>query len=949
MKRRDFLKFIGMASSATVLTSCGVEKSTEKIIPLLVPHTEPDYLPGEPMFRNSVCTECSAGCGAEVRLVEFNAVKLDGIKGHPLNDGALCLRGQSSLMRLYHPERLKTPMLQKRNMTELERMQGSAFEVVTWAKAYEVIAEQLNQSNNSGKQNVYLSGKVSGSTAALLSDFMNATGTAHVSYETYTHANLRKANEVVFGRNEIPAYQIDKSDLLISIGADMIETFVNPVSNSVQLEKARKNNNLKWMHIEPHASLSGFKANHTLKVKPGSEGYLLAFLLGNFSGGNALPAGIAEQLPSVNAGKATQETGLSADQLNEIVSAMRNARNPLLVVGGVSTEQPGGLSVALLATLLQAASGMINNTIDFSHSVANTAGTAKDLENLARQLKANQVGVLFVSNTDPMSNAPASTGIAEAISNAGFRVAFSDFMNETTKNCDLVLPLSHTFETWQDIEVRQGLTAFSKPVLKEKLFDTRSEGEALFELSQKIKGGETTATYADWIQQRWSTRFGAENVEGVLQAGFSYDKTNTVSVAVQRNAVISAMASLKMASAVSGATAYVMPSIRAFDGRSSVLPLAYEIPDPLTTISYGQWISMSKEDAEEMNIHDTDLVIKMRDVLTVSSNGASKDFANFVQPGLQKNVFTLQRDQVGADMLTFDTETGECISRLDGVQISNAGTKRSLSIMAGSMEQGHRNIVREEHPHEIPWLKGDETLYPDMNEYYPTYRWGISVDMESCIGCSACVAACYIENNIPVVGESEHLKGREMSWLRIQPYYFEDGSMDTLVMMCQQCDYAPCENVCPVYATYHNEEGLNVMVYNRCVGTRYCHNNCPYKVRRFNWFDWTDQGAWAEPMTRMVNPDVWVRPKGVMEKCTFCVQRIRRGKDRAKDEGRTVRDGEIRTACQDACPTDAITFGNMKDENAMVYKKSQSNRKFRVLEVLGVGPAVHYLRKEEQA
>ena len=188
-----------------------------------------------------------------------------------------------------------------------------------------------------------------------------------------------------------------------------------------------------------------------------------------------------------------------------------------------------------------------------------------------------------------------------------------------------------------------------------------------------------------------------------------------------------------------------------------------------------------------------------------------------------------------------------------------------------------------------------------------------------------------------------------MSWLRIQPYYFEDGSMDTLVMMCQQCDYAPCENVCPVYATYHNEEGLNVMVYNRCVGTRYCHNNCPYKVRRFNWFDWTDQGAWAEPMTRMVNPDVWVRPKGVMEKCTFCVQRIRRGKDRAKDEGRTVRDGEIRTACQDACPTDAITFGNMKDENAMVYKKSQSNRKFRVLEVLGVGPAVHYLRKEEQA
>jgi molybdopterin-containing oxidoreductase family iron-sulfur binding subunit len=933
-----------MASSATVLASCGVEKSTEKIIPLLVPHEEPDYLPGEPMFRNSVCTECAAGCGAEVRLVEFNAIKLDGIKGHPLNDGALCMRGQSSLMRLYHPERLKTPMMLKRNVTELERMQGDAYEPITWAKAFDLIAEKIQQSN---KKHVYLSGKVSGSTAALINELTRNTGIEHVSYEPYAHANIRKAYELTFGRNELPAYKIEDADCLVTVGADIVETFINPVSNAVQLEKARKNNSLKWIHVEPHASLTGFKAQHSMKVKPGSEAYLLAFLLGDFAGN--LPGAITSKLPVVDIRKAAQETGLSTEKLNEILTSLRKARKPLLIVGGTATEQANGLNVAVLAALLQAASGMVNSTVDFSNADVNLPGTAKELAELATRLKAKQVGVVFVANTDPLKTAPASVDFKAGLDNAEFRVAISDFMTETVKQCDLVLPLSHTLESWQDLEVRRGLTAFAKPVLKEKLFDTKAEGEIVFELNQKLSGVNANSSYADWIQKRWASIVGSANVEDVVKTGYFQADVPAVKVSLQANSVSAMLANLKLGTAATSAVAYVVPSIRAYDGRSSVLPLTYEIPDPLTTISYGEWVSVSEANVEALGIENPTLVHKKRDVVKVSVNNSEKEFAAFVQPGLPKDVYTIQRDMVDTAMLGYDAETGECYSRLDGVAINATGVKKALSIMAGDIQQGHRNIVREEHPHHIGWLQGDESLYPDMNEYYPTYRWGIAVDMESCIGCSACVAACYIENNIPVVGEEEHLKGREMSWLRLQPYYFEDGTMDTLVMMCQQCDYAPCENVCPVYATYHNQEGLNVMVYNRCVGTRYCHNNCPYKVRRFNWFDWTDMGAWAEPMTRMVNPDVWVRPKGVMEKCTFCIQRIRRAKDHAKDEGRTVRDGEVRTACQDACPTNAITFGNMKDTNSMVYQKSQSNRKFRVLEELGVEPAVHYLRKEEQA
>ncbi len=954
MNRRDFMKFLGMASSATVLASCGVEKSTEKIIPMLVPPTDPDYLPGEPMFRNTVCGECNAGCGVTARMVDFNVIKLDGTEGHPVNDGALCMRGQMSLMRLYHPKRLKMPMLRKRHTTELERLEGQDFEQVSWAKAYELILDAFKKAQGAGRKNVFLSGEISGSLADLLKDFSKATGAASLpAYEPYAHANLRAAYGAVFGRKEIPAFKIENADFLLTVGADILETFVSPVSQSTQLEHARANHHLKWMHVEPHASMTGFKADKNLKAAPGSEGHLLAYLLGALVDSkiskNRLPASLTENLPKVSRAKAAEQTGLSQETLEAMTTSIVNARNPLLIVGGVSTEQPNGLAVATLGALIQWTTGMTGSTVDFgAASMSDNVGTLKDLANLAQQLKQNRIGVMMVANSDPVGTAPASLELASAMDNATFRIAVTDFLTDTAKSCELVLPLSHPLESWGDVQLRGDVTGFMKPVLKEKLFDTRSVGEILLALTQLASTGKTGEGYDQWLQRRWAKRFGESSVETIVKAGFYQSANNEKNVSLQKNAA-AIFAGLEIGKAVSGAVAYVTPSVRTFDGRSSVLPLAYEIPDPLTTISYGEWISLSRENADGLGLHETSLVHKNREVVSVEANGASRKLANFVQPGLPKDVFTIQRDQVGREMLSFDKKTGECLARLDNVAVSATGERRPLSIQAGALEQGRRNITREEHKHEIGWLKGGETLYPDPNERYETYRWAISVDMESCIGCSACVAACYVENNIPVVGEEEHLHGREMSWIRVQPYYFEDGAMDSLVMMCQQCDFAPCENVCPVYATYHNEEGLNVMVYNRCVGTRYCHNNCPYKVRRFNWFDWTDLGAWEEPMSRMTNPDIWVRPKGVMEKCTFCIQRIRRAKDHAKDEARTVRDGEIVTACQQACPTNAITFGNLLDKQSEVYKKSQSNRQFRVLEELGTGPAVHYLRKEEEA
>jgi molybdopterin-containing oxidoreductase family iron-sulfur binding subunit len=316
-------------------------------------------------------------------------------------------------------------------------------------------------------------------------------------------------------------------------------------------------------------------------------------------------------------------------------------------------------------------------------------------------------------------------------------------------------------------------------------------------------------------------------------------------------------------------------------------------------------------------------------------------------------VFLIQRG--GANpAVGWSRVSGEAVA-VANVTASNTGSRYQLSKTSGSLYEAGRGIVPGHEPahfngHPVektpaiaePGGERDKfTFYPVPK--YPTYRWAMAVDLDKCTGCSACVAACYIENNVPMVGREQHLKGREMAWIRIEQYYEKDGSdADFVPAMCQQCDYAPCEPVCPVFATYHNDEGLNAQVYNRCVGTRYCGNNCSYKQRRFNFFEW---GKRPHPLNLMTNPDVSVRNKGVMEKCTFCIQRIRHARDVAKDEKRNIKEGDLTTACAQACPGKAIVFGNLLDENSEVRKWSKDPRSHRMLEELGTSPGVFYLSK----
>lgn len=951
MKRRDFLKFVGMASSASVLASCGVEKGTEKLIPFIVPPEDEDYLPGEAMFRHSACTECPAGCSTTVRIVDFNPIKVDGNQNAPGNKGALCIRGQSSLFRLYNPDRIKTPMRRKKDGLALDLMSGDVFEPVTWDQAYKMITEAMQAANSGGRKNVLLTGRTSGSLSAVADAFSQGTGVERLpEYEPFAYSNVRHAYQTLFGRYDLPHYHIDKSQMLISIGADLLDTFGNPVANMQQITKARKNRQFGWLHFEPHVSLTGLKADERRTIKPGGEAALLAFLLDyivrNNLSSKELPSDVRQSLPALSMAEASQATGMNADDLNQFAQRFAEAQNPLLVVGGVSTAQQNGLEVATLAGLVQYVSGMTDSLVDFSRGAGyEKVGTLKDISTLVTRLNRKDIGVVFLSETDPMSTLPAKLKFDENLKNAALRVAFSDTMTATAGTCDLILPVSNNHEEWGDIEPRRGQTSFIQPVIG-KLYDTRSVGDILISLAAAAGGPTIAASYESFVKSRWASQFGGATPKALTQQGFVESAVAAVNVRVNSSNTRAFLATSRITSGNEGKLLYILPSGRTYDGRSAALKLTREVPDHLTSISHGEWVSVSEHDAEELNLDNENLVVKSRDVVKFAARGSELELPVFVQPVMPAGVATTFFDMADRAMLDMDSRSGELLMQVGNTTMEATGGKKELAILSGGMDQDHRQIIPKpgDHEHEGEF-EIDQTLYPEIE--YENYRWGMSIDLESCTGCSACVAACYVENNIPITGEDQHIMGREMSWIRIQPYYNEDGTMDSLVMMCQQCGNAPCENVCPVYATYHNPEGLNVMVYNRCVGTRYCHNNCPYKVRRFNYFDWTDEGAWAEPMTRMQNPDVWVRPKGVMEKCTFCLHRIRTGKDTAKDAGRLVLDGEIQTACQQACPTNAIVFGNLKDKNSKVSRLAAADRKFRVLEILGTNPAIHYLNKEE--
>ncbi len=974
MDRRDFLKLLGVATGASVASGCNLERQSEKLIPYLVPPDD-GTIPGEATYRPSVCTECPAACAVTARIREGRPVRVDGTEGHPLNEGGLCLRGQASINRLYHNERLTQPMV---------RDVDGALRPATWDEAMARVTEAWGR----GGRRVFLSGHTTGSLSALIDETCEALSIERrPEFEYYGHAAVRRANTDVFGTGDVAALQLDGCDVLVTVGADVIETFDNPVDASRQIAARRSEGHFRWFHVEPHASMTGLKADERILVRPGSEGVLLGWLLGEGASRGKISADVRERLPRAlpSLADAARATGAERDRLSALADALFGARRPALVAGGVSTAGRDGVDVARLAAYVQAGTGMIGRTIDLAGAQDRSrVGDLGDVEALRRDLAAGGVAFAVFFRTDPAGTLDDGGDFAVAMERAGFSVAVTDLLTATAAQCHVVLPVAHALESWVDAEPRRGIVNAGQPAFRTPMHaGVRSEGDVLLALRDACGAPAPVADYAEYLQARWQNVYGAKAARELTERGWTRVETPARTVSLRADAPRARVPEAPHRDE-GAATLVVAPSVRWFDGRSRQLPLLNEVPDPLTTVTWGAWVSMAPATARRLGVGD-------RDMVRVRVGESSSEYPVRLLPALPEGVVSMHK---GALAMRLPRAGADPTAAVD-VTLERTGERAALPFLAGSLGEAGRGAVPGHEPRhfgtghgggEGPHGSGegngrsgegargaataagaaaghaagghgerheDVSFYAPPEELYPNIRWAMAVDLDRCVGCSACVASCYVENNVPMVGPDEHLKGREMAWIRLEPYYEEDehgrvresaASADFVPAMCQHCDYATCEPVCPVFATMHNDEGLNVQVYNRCVGTRYCANNCPFKQRRFNWFAWNkrpDAQNLMHPL--MVNPDVSLRGKGIMEKCSFCVQRIRKARDVAKDEGRAIRDGEVVPACAQACPADAIVFGNLRDENARVTQLAHSERAHRLLDELGVGPAVFYL------
>ena len=976
LSRRRFLSVVGVSGAgAAVLSGCSTDK-VEKLIPYLV--QSEDQVPGIPTIYASTCTECSAGCGLHVVTREGRAVKLEGNPEHTVNKGRLCARGQAGLQGLYNPGRTRNPRAK----------QGGAFADLTWDAAITQLADKLKAA---GSQVAVLSGAGAGTFSSLLQAWTTALGGRVTRWQPLDHDALRLANARTFGLDELPAHDFARARYIVSFGADFLETWLAPIQNQAGFAESHGFQNgdmAKAVYVGPRRDLTGLNADEWHAVAPGSE-TVLALAMANIilTERSAAPDdanALRGMLSAHTAERAAQATGITADAVTRLAREFASAQPSLAVAGGIGSQHRGAVELCAAVGILNYVAGNIGQTVHFGGRLDHGDGYA-GLQALQQAMDVGQVQVLIVHEANPIYALPKSSKFAESLAKVPFKVSTSPFFDETAAACDLLLPNHHALERWDDLEPRAGVRSLMQPVM-EPVFKTRATGDVLLGVARAVGGalaGFTAANFEAHLRAAWEG--GDDAWREALRRGGIFAEAPAATVRLAAGAQVTA--DVPQFDGEGEFTLIAYPHSMYYDGRGANRPWLLENPDPVTKRTWQSWVEIHPETAREIDIRDgehmrltsasgaIDVPVYIyagvrRDVLAVPLGLGHTEFGGYAT-GRGVNPTDLLPWGAGLTFLPYGG-TRVRATKVRGEYTKPAKTegnprqlgrgiveamplalaKRGLTVKEAYAAEGHaEHEINTER--EVEAIEGWREKQVEMTQFggyvgdHP--KWGLTVDLSRCTGCSACVTACYAENNIPWVGEDDVRLGREMSWMRIERYW--EGGVDGeelnarfIPMMCQHCDNAPCEPVCPVYAAYHTPEGLNGQVYNRCVGTRYCANNCPYKVRYFNWYAYAKK-AFPEPMNLQLNPEVTVRARGVMEKCTFCIQRIRGAQHRARLEDREVGNGEIITACAQACPSNALEFGNVHNSDSRVAAMANDHRAYHVLEEINVRPSVTYLAK----
>ncbi len=1004
VKRRDFLKVLGVTGAATTMVGC----STDKVEKLISYVTSPDNtVPGVSNFYATTCRECAAGCGLIVETRDGRAIKAEGNPDHPVSRGALCARGQSGLQGLYNPDRFRGPMIRE----------GGKLVATTWDKAIAALQAKLAEAKAGGKsaKAVFINQHEQGAFAAHVDGWLANHGMpAHISYDAEAPLATIAANKAVYGV-AWPKLDFGAATLIVSFGADFLDAWGLPVPQQLDFAEARGKieGAPRVIYIGPRRSLTGLNADLWIAPKPGTMHAIAQMLAGKRSVADAAKA-----------------TDVPAKTLEALQKEVQGAK-PSLLIAGATGEM--AVELATEVNTLNKTLGNVGVTVKPAESYGAWDGVtpAAILNDVVASMAAGDVPVLFVRGANPAYNTPGALGFAAAAAKVPFKVSFSSVPDETTSMCDLILPDHHALESWGDAEPMKGTIGLQQPTM-DPVFNTRSTADVLiaslkpapcFSCPEDPAAAKAQAALAAKYPADFrgviAARIGGNGqLQNALPKGMLPGSSPARTVGVAKAMKAGGMEK-------TAGEFYLVTYTNALmgDGRGANKPWLQELPDPVIKTCWQTVVEMHPQTAKALNVVAGDHV-------TVKTAAGTITAPAFLYIGVRPDTIAVQlgRGQsaagryangtgVDAFQLLPAVNDGAGAFALTATKCSVAkGTGHSMIVTTeGSGRQHGRGIARAQtlqdllsgHEEEVekfpgqapaeflPGLRapvandaqgelGDPTSAA-KGEYDPKHpsgrakrRWAMTIDLAKCTGCAACVTACYAENNIPTVGAewqgpilypdrkfpgANITRSREMAWLRLERYYEIDreykdvewnaeqpgAEVRFVPMMCQHCGAAPCEPVCPVYATYHSPDGLNVQVYNRCVGTRYCSNNCPYKVRYFNWFGYgvedRPQYAFPEPLQWQLNPDVTVRGKGVMEKCSFCVQRIRQAETLAKVENRELQGDEFTSACAQACPSRAIVFGDAADPSWSVTKLIDDRRAYHVFEELNTFTAVVYLKK----
>ena len=975
LNRRDFLKF-GAVATTTTAAACAYDYKVpaEQVLPYTI--NPENVQPGLATYYSGLCHGCASACGLIARNKDGRVVHVEGNPDHP-NGPGLCAKGHFDLVNAYGPDRLAAPVL------------GNA--PVTWDEANAKLVEAWNSTKAAGKSVAWLGQYRSASVAALL-EVLAGAGLKRVHWEPLGVETLLAAARTAYGVDELPSYILDEARTIVSFGHDFLGTAFDSMRTIKGWARAKNPAEgafvTRLVAITPRVGVSESQADTWLAVNPGTEAIValaLAKLCADARGYAGPAAGL---LVGVDVAAAATGSGIPEAKL-KMVAEWLAADVSVVLPGGHANAGTDATALAVATLLVNEVLGNVGRTVQFLGSKPGQVNTYADVRALIDDMKAGNVGLLFLDGTDPVFNLPGDLAVVEALAAVGQVVQFGDDGNDSTNEKTLILPTGSALEQWSDANVERGLWVLGQPGMV-PMKDCRGLGDQLLTLAKVVApappqwdiGGEPllavggvrwsvvhSASFGEFISGMWRA------LTGNTDQGWSdVRKKGVLHIPDVRSVtwLLGALPAGGTGVPGDGKTLLVFPSPFLGEGRWANVPWAQELADPITTYFWNSWAEIHPSTAESMGLG-------IEDVLEIKTGQGAVKVGWFGSKGVHEGVVALisgngrktgryakGRGVRALDLLgtVIDPIGGALATLTTKATVTRATGESGLHTLVGNIDQAGRHLANNVNVkdaidnlsgvaasivpiHHVPidarvTEAGPVDMYPEPQ--HPTYRFAMVFDTNTCNGCMACVIACATENNIPFIGPDQMRKGRTMTWIRMDRFWEGQGENQDiryLPAVCQHCSHAPCEGVCPVLATYHNLDGLNAMIYNRCVGTRYCANNCPYTARRFNYHTW----EWPESYHFMLNPDLTTREMGVMEKCTFCVQRVRFAKDQYRDLGQPVPDSAMHklTACAAACPSESITFGNYKDTDGTVRKLGESPRAYTLLGELNTKPGVRYL------